>query len=241
MKLYKIRNWDSLYENNRSRAVDELTWVKIPNRHDGENFTGIMMHKEGAKIFSAFILMVEIASRCSPRGTLIRTNGVPHDVTSMSVKCRAPAVWFEVALPYLEKQTDWLEVVEVNTTDTQLTFRTSPDCQAGDEERRKERTERTEGKVGKTSPSLEEVKLCCEKTGLPESDAVWFWNKCEANGWTNNGQKIKSWPHTIAAWKAAGYMPSQKIINGKPVTAKTINDTMIEECERRVDRLMRDL
>lgn len=73
-------------------------------------------------------------------------------------------------------------------------------------------------------PSLEEVKLCCAKAGLPESDAVWFWNKCEGNGWTNGGKKIKSWPHVIGSWKAAGYMPSQKsgpVIqrsHGKPLT-----------------------
>jgi hypothetical protein len=69
----------------------------------------------------------------------------------------------------------------------------------------------------KTKPTLDEVKLVCSKTGVPESDAIWFWNKCEANGWTNGGKPIKSWPHTIAAWKAAGYLPSQKQ-NGKAVT-----------------------
>ena len=58
--------------------------------------------------------------------------------------------------------------------------------------------------------SLEEVRICCQKVGLPLSDAEWFWNKCEGNGWTNAGRTIKSWRHTIAAWKSAGYMPSQK-------------------------------
>jgi hypothetical protein len=62
----------------------------------------------------------------------------------------------------------------------------------------------------KRKATLEEVKLCCVKAGLPESDAVWFWNKCEGNGWTNGGKPILSWPHTIASWKAGGYMPSQK-------------------------------
>ena len=70
---------------------------------------------------------------------------------------------------------------------------------------------------GKPRPSLEEVKLCCSKAGLPESDAIWFWNKCEGNGWTNGGKPIKSWPHTIASWKAGGYLPSQK--NNKPPLA----------------------
>ena len=62
-------------------------------------------------------------------------------------------------------------------------------------------------------PTLNEVKLFCAKSGLPESDAIWFWNKCEGNGWTNGGKPIKSWPHTIASWKAGNYLPSQK--NGK--------------------------
>ena len=70
--------------------------------------------------------------------------------------------------------------------------------------------EQSEKQSLKKKPTLEEVKLCCSKTGLPDSDAVWFWNKCEGNGWTNAGKAIKSWPHVIAAWKAAGYMPSQK-------------------------------
>lgn len=72
-------------------------------------------------------------------------------------------------------------------------------------------------KPPKSSPTLEEVKLACEKSGIPESDAVWFWNKCEGNGWTNGGKPIRSFAHTLAAWKAAGYLPSQKNgANGKP-------------------------
>lgn len=62
----------------------------------------------------------------------------------------------------------------------------------------------------KKGVTIEEVRLCCAKSGLPESDADWFFHKCEGNGWTNGGRPIKSWPHVIAAWKAAGYLPSQK-------------------------------
>jgi hypothetical protein len=76
-------------------------------------------------------------------------------------------------------------------------------------------------KVKKSKATLEEVKLCCAKAGLPESDAEWFWNKCEANGWTNGGKPILSWPHTIASWKSAGYMPSQKA--SKPLAEQRVN------------------
>lgn len=75
----------------------------------------------------------------------------------------------------------------------------------------KEKEKEKEGVKGeKVRPTLEEVRLACAKIGLPESDADWFWNKCQANGWTNGGRPIKSWQHTIASWKAGSYMPSQK-------------------------------
>lgn len=88
-------------------------------------------------------------------------------------------------------------------------------------------------KALKPRPSLEEVKLTIAKCGLPESDAVWFWNKCEGNGWMNGGKPIKSWPHTIASWKAAGYMPSQKLINNGQFNSKPQQKSILEkEIER---------
>lgn len=78
------------------------------------------------------------------------------------------------------------------------------------QEKEKEKEKEQEGGVQRGKPTIEAVREYAVKVGLPESDGDWFWNKCEANGWTNGGQKIKSWPHTIASWKSAGYMPSQK-------------------------------
>lgn len=63
---------------------------------------------------------------------------------------------------------------------------------------------------GFKKPTLGEVKIYCSENEVPMSDAEWFWNKCEANDWTNGGKPIKSWTHTIASWKAAKYLPSQK-------------------------------
>ena len=113
MKLYKIRDWNKIYENSRSRTVKDLSWVPVPNGHDGENYSNIVAHPHGPIIFSAWILILEIASKCEPRGTLIRGNGLPHTVTTLSGKCRAPVGWFEIGIEYLEKYTDWLEVEEV--------------------------------------------------------------------------------------------------------------------------------
>lgn len=133
-KLYRIRDWSALYENSRSRKVEDLRWVPIPNHHDGETFSLIMAHPEGAVIFASWVLLVQIASKCNPRGTLVRGNGVPHSAISLSAKCRAPATWFEIALNYLETNTDWLVVEEVTTERHSPTTQLAPEYQSSAEE-----------------------------------------------------------------------------------------------------------
>lgn len=58
--------------------------------------------------------------------------------------------------------------------------------------------------------SIEEVKKFCAEEGIAESDAEWFWFKCEANSWTNGGNPIRNWKATLKCWKAGLYLPSQK-------------------------------
>ena len=87
----------------------------------------------------------------------------------------------------------------------------------------KEKKGSAEGKQTKSKASQDEVLAFIVESELPKSDAEWFFNKCEANGWTNSGEPIKDWKATIRSWKAAGYMPSQKNgakPDGKP-TVKT--------------------
>lgn len=134
MKLYSIRRWNELFENAQSRAVENCRWVAIPNRHDGENFSKIMSEKDGAIIFSAWILMVQIASKCTPRGTLVKHDGSPHSSLSLSLKTRAPSVWFEKGFDYLENHTDWLYVKEFTSEQQQTDRRLSGDCMATDSE-----------------------------------------------------------------------------------------------------------
>ncbi len=60
---------------------------------------------------------------------------------------------------------------------------------------------------------------------LPESDAVYIFNKWDSTGWKNGGEKIRDWQATVRSWKAAGYFPSQKPVrgqfgNGAPAAAK---------------------
>lgn len=55
-----------------------------------------------------------------------------------------------------------------------------------------------------------EVIAFCRTLRLPAADGTATWLKWEANGWTNNGRRIKDWQGTIRSWHAAGYLPSQR-------------------------------
>ena len=218
MKLYAIRNWNEIYENNRSRQIESLSWVPFPNKHDGENFSLIMRHKDGAIIFAAFILLVELASKCKPRGVLIRGNGQPHNVTSMSAKCQAPDVWFSTALDYLEHNTDWLEVKEFTNERQSGVTSTSVGRQSGDEEGKG--TEEGKGREGARPfseiPSWEQFWEYCQSPHCGIS-AEWFakdkFLAAEQKGW----QGISDWRKY--ALRVRGWWDN----DGRPETPPTKN------------------
>ena len=113
MKIYSINRWGELYENSQSRKVENLQWVPIPNRHDGENYRNIMNDPDGSMIFSAWNLLLQVASKCNPRGVLIKDNKVPHTATSLATKTSAPVLWFEKGLNFLVNNTDWVNLTDL--------------------------------------------------------------------------------------------------------------------------------
>lgn len=89
--------------------------------------------------------------------------------------------------------------------------RLDSEAEAEAEERRRREVEAEEKKRRKArAQSIEEVQAFCKSEGLPDSDARYFWLKCQENGWKNGGQQILDWKMTIQKWKAGGYLPSQK-------------------------------
>lgn len=225
MKLYKIRDWSKLFENNRSRTVERLAWVAIPNRHDGENYSALITSKDGAELFAAWCLIVQVASKCTPRGSLLKGDGKPHDAGSLALKTRAPEKWFEKCLSYLSANTDWLDVQDIaeqtsggcQAGDSRL----SVACQAGDEEGRKgmdgmEGKEQNGNSASALSVSAEDSKPSSRfqpptkaeldfhalKLGLPQSEADKFFSFYESNGWKVGQNKMKSWHHAMSGWKS---------------------------------------
>jgi len=143
MIVYRIANWGKYYENYRTRELKKMEWVPMPNKFDGDGYTALVNHKNGAAHFGAWCALVELASRCKNdvgsisvegagkhrdsakydssayphgRGILIRENGEAHDPISFQRITRIPiSVWEEV-LPRLVS-IGWIETYETNRQD----------------------------------------------------------------------------------------------------------------------------
>ncbi len=111
--LYKVRNWDTLFENAQSRKCARLSWVPVPNKHDGKSFRRIISTENGPALYGAWMLILQVASKCPQRGVLGDEDG-PLDADDLSHKTGCPADLFAVALTMLsEPRIGWLEVEPV--------------------------------------------------------------------------------------------------------------------------------
>ncbi len=80
---WEIVGWEDRYENSRSRQIAECRWVTLPNRFDGDKISELI-GTCGEVGYGCWCSLIAVASRCKPRGLLIRKNGHPHDAHSLS-------------------------------------------------------------------------------------------------------------------------------------------------------------
>lgn len=93
--VYQIRDWNSHFENNKSRERDACSWVPIPNKQDGLGYGTLLRMPNGPALYGAFVAVVLVASKqCSPRdGHLTdtgRADGCPHTAETLSIKTQMP-------------------------------------------------------------------------------------------------------------------------------------------------------
>lgn len=115
-QTYRIRDWDKNFENNRTRELKRLTFVCVPNKHDGDGYTELLDHPNGAAHLGAWLALVQVASKCDERGTLLRGAQKPHDMSSLARITRIPKEVFVEAMPRLI-EIGWIE--ELRNGDTQ--------------------------------------------------------------------------------------------------------------------------
>jgi len=235
---YQIRDWNAHFENNKSREIDRCSFVCLPNKQHGMGFRRIMAELDGATIYGVWVCIVAACSQqSSPRqGWLTedgRKTGTPWAAADIALKIGRPTAEVDRCLSVVASpRVGWLAAREVPAGCPSDPPEPPDDNPPATPEGRKEGTEgngrnRSECSGLKTKATLAEIKLHCAKAGIPDSDAEWFFHKCEGCGWTNNGKPIKSWVGTLTAWKMAGYLPSQKknptAQHGPPLKVKRLN------------------
>lgn len=108
---YRIKSWDETFENNRSRVIDRLTWVAIPNAFDGDGYVEIMQEEDGVTLLGVWDLLVRLASRVpkeSRDGRILRRGDKPHTARTIASVTRAPEAIIQRGLDYF-MDLGWLE------------------------------------------------------------------------------------------------------------------------------------
>lgn len=116
--LYRIVDWTANYENNRTKELKAMRWVPIPAQLDGDGYTELLDHKNGAAHYGAWVACVIVAGRCDPRGTLLRGTNRPFCAASLARVTRIPQHILEEALPRFVR-IGWMSSEVV---DTQYTY-----------------------------------------------------------------------------------------------------------------------
>ncbi len=113
MKAYRITDWGERYEIAQSRKCKKMNWVAMPNSHTGNGYSVVAQHERAEELFTAFILLVEVASIMPERGLLVSDGGKPITAKNLAFRTHFPAEIFSLAFRELTKEDiGWLEVVE---------------------------------------------------------------------------------------------------------------------------------
>jgi hypothetical protein len=113
MMTYRVKDWEEHFEVNRTRPLKKMSWIPLPNKQDGDGYTVLVQHENGAAQLGAWIAILQVASKCNPRGTLGRSNGKAHTAQSLARITRLPAeLLHEVIGRLVSPDIAWLEVVD---------------------------------------------------------------------------------------------------------------------------------
>lgn len=105
---YRVKNWDKHFETYESKRLRRLAFVVIPNKHDGKSYRRLMRHPNGPALYGAWILIVQVASRCPVRGVLADDDG-PLSAQDLADKTDCPETVFFEALQVLSQPSiGWL-------------------------------------------------------------------------------------------------------------------------------------
>lgn len=168
-KVYSIKNWEKWFENAQSTRYKNISWIPIPNKHDGKGYRRISILPDGNNInvFTTWILLVQIASKMPVRGILADESGA-LDYSDFEAMTGYPATMFQTAIPFLlHRKIDWLEVVDYKefTNALRADSEQTPSLTSGIRKNKKEKNENKKEKEKVEGVSLDSKKEVKHKYG----------------------------------------------------------------------------
>lgn len=115
MPTYQIKNWNTHFENFKSRERDECSFVCVPNKQHGFGLMTILSEPDGLAIYGAWNLFLGLCSRQRrPReGWLTkdgRPDGKPLTPADLSKLFRRPTSEVQRALDFISsEEVGWIE------------------------------------------------------------------------------------------------------------------------------------
>jgi len=243
VECYRIRNWELVYENNRTREVKVMQWLPLPIKLDGDGYTTIVEHKNGAGLFGCFVSILEIAAKCDPRGTLTRSNGTAHTCDTLARISRMPATLVRECIDVCVSECKWIEIIDLETGATisqegatisqepALHYSTLQDNTEQDNTGAA-RTQKSKPAIEskeKIPPTIEEVTAYCieRKNNV---DANRFFDYYESKGWIVGRSKMKSWKASVRTWEKNAFENTSRQQYGR-------QDVTVEEIEAQMKRV----
>lgn len=101
--LWAIKDWDEVFEDRRSRAVDRLQFLacRVLDRKS-EAYAILVALPGGVEAYGVFWALVLVAARCSPRGILADDKGILTP-SRLAAKTRMPCEAIERAIGLLTR------------------------------------------------------------------------------------------------------------------------------------------
>ena len=90
--MWRIKDWGKHFEKNRTRELRSMLWVPVPTKMDGDGYTELLDHPNGAAHYGAWIACVHVAAKSQVRGTLMRDRCEAHNFESLARITRVPKV-----------------------------------------------------------------------------------------------------------------------------------------------------
>lgn len=136
MTLYRVKDWDKHFENNKSRERDQCHFVCVPNKQHGLGLLRILSEPDGAGIYGVWHLIVGLLSRQHlPRiGCLTvdgSQDGCPISTADLAMLWRRPEKEIKRALEVLaSSKVGWIEITSNDPAECPSSAREVPDeCQ----------------------------------------------------------------------------------------------------------------